>query len=317
MAKAAKTSRNGGIEVRFRGVRGSYPVSGEGYLQYGGSTSCVEVLAGGTQVVFDMGTGIIPLGEELLREHVRSLRAGRTPKPIEMVILLTHAHHDHIQGFPFFKPAYLDTSVLHIFGPRMLGVEWEDIMKRSMTAPLFPVDLSDMHSHQVIRTIDESEAIILRPGKPPETANLQRRQVRIPTDAVVVRCMRNFAHPKGGVINFRVTYRGKSLVHATDVEGYIGGDARLIAFSKGADMLIHDAQYLPAEYCGLPVPTQGFGHSTFEMAAEVARAAKVKSLALFHHDPAHTDKEIGEIEKKAKKLFPGAFSAREGQSVSL
>jgi ribonuclease BN (tRNA processing enzyme) len=90
-----------------------------------------------------------------------------------------------------------------------------------------------------------------------------------------------------------------------------------VAFARGADLLIHDAQYLPVEYTGLPVPTQGFGHSTHEMAASVAKAAKVRRLALFHHDPSHTDEDIREIEKQAVKIFPETFASYEGQDVRL
>jgi phosphoribosyl 1,2-cyclic phosphodiesterase len=317
MTRAAKPRAADRIRVRFLGVRGSFPVSGEGFLHFGGNTSCVEILAGGHDIVCDMGTGIIPLGHDLLRENLRSGRGGGSHKPLELVMLVSHAHHDHTQGFPFFKPAYLHSSVLHIFGPRLLNEDFSGIMTKSMSAPLFPVDLADMHSTRVIRNIEEPEVILLRRGKLPEVVSPQQDDARMPSDAVVVSSLKNMAHPKGGVMNFRITYKGRSVVYATDVEGYVGGDARLIDFSRGADLLIHDAQYLPEEYCGFPVPTQGFGHSTFEMAVAVARAAGVKRLALFHHDPSHSDDEIREIERQAKKAFPDTFAAYEGLEIDL
>ncbi len=315
MSKAERPKGGGEFLVRFWGVRGSFPVSGESFLHFGGNTSCVEVRAGGRLVVCDMGTGIIRLGNELLRAHLHSGRDSGARSPVDAVILVSHAHHDHTQGFPFFKPAYLESSDLHIFGPRVFNEDFREIMARAMMAPLFPVDLADMRSRREIRNVEESELIVLRPGKAPETVNTQRNEVPIEPDAVTIKILKNLAHPKGGVINYRITYNGRSIVYATDVEGYVGGDARLVNFSRGADLLIHDAQYLPEEYTGLPVPTQGFGHSTYEMAAVVARGAGVKRLALFHHDPSHSDDDIREIEKQTAHTFPNAFAAYEGQEV--
>ncbi|MBI3448066.1 MAG: MBL fold metallo-hydrolase [Acidobacteria bacterium] len=317
MSKAEKPKGAGDFIVRFWGVRGSFPVSGESYLHFGGNTSCVEIRAGGRLIVCDMGTGMIRLGNELLRAHLRSGADTNHRQPVEAVVLVSHAHHDHTQGFPFFKPAYLDSSDLHIFGPRVFNEDFKEIMARAMMAPLFPVDLADMRSRQVIRNVEESELIILRPNEAPEMVNTTRNNARLDGHTVSIRVLKNLAHPKGGVVNYRVSYEGRSVVYATDVEGYVGGDARLVNFARGADLLIHDAQYLPEEYTGLPVPTQGFGHSTFEMAAVVARAAGSKRLALFHHDPSHSDDDVREIEKQAAAIFPGAFAAYEGLEVSL
>jgi phosphoribosyl 1,2-cyclic phosphodiesterase len=317
MGKGEKPKETGDIVVRFWGVRGSFPVSGESFLHFGGNTSCVEIRAGGRLVVCDMGTGMIRLGNELLRQHLRSSADGRERSPIEATILVSHAHHDHTQGFPFFKPAYLESTDLHIFGPRVFNEDFHEIMARAMMAPLFPVDLADMRSRQVIRNVEESELIVLRPDRAPDMVNTQRNEVKIDPRAVTIRVLKNLAHPKGGVVNYRITYNGRSVVYATDVEGYVGGDARLVNFARGADLLVHDAQYLPEEYTGLPVPTQGFGHSTYEMAGVVARAADVKRLALFHHDPSHSDEDIREIEKQTAKIFPNSFAAFEGMEVAL
>ena len=317
MSKTPSRGRAGGIVVRFWGCRGSFPVSGDSFLRFGGNTSCVEIRAGEHLIICDMGTGIIRLGNEILRGHLKKRGAGVRKKILESVILVSHAHHDHTQGFPFFKPAYLDDSLIHLFGPRMFNQDFSEILARSMMAPLFPIDLADMHSTREIRNVEESEVIILRKGKPPQLVNVQRNQFHPEKGAVVIQSLKNLAHPKGGVINYRITYRGKSVVYATDVEGYVGGDARLVRFAQGADLLIHDAQYLPEEYMGMPVPTQGFGHSTYEMAVAVARKAEVGALALFHHDPTHTDSEIRQIEKQAARTFKSAFAAFEGQEVRL
>jgi phosphoribosyl 1,2-cyclic phosphodiesterase len=293
-------------------------VSGDGFLHFGGNTSCVEVRAGGHVIILDMGTGIIRLGNELLRDHLKRKKgpAERGGK-LETVILVSHAHHDHTQGFPFFKPAYLADAIIHIFGPRMFNQDFSEIIARSMMAPLFPVDLADMHSTREIRNVEEAEAIVLKRGSPPQQVNIQRDGSRRDPAAVVIHALKNLAHPKGGVINYRITYGGRSIVYATDVEGYVGGDSRLVKFAMGADLLIHDAQYIPEEYTGMPVPTQGFGHSTYEMAAAVAVKAGVGKLALFHHDPGHTDGEIQQIEKQTARSFKGAFAAFEGQEIRL
>lgn len=317
MSKSPAGRRTGGITVRFWGCRGSFPVSGDAFLHFGGNTSCVEIRAGEHIVICDMGTGIIRLGNELLRSHLKKKRTGGRPAKLETLILVSHAHHDHTQGFPFFKPAYLNDSLIHLYGPRMFNQDFSEILARSMMAPLFPVDLADMHSTRKINNVEESEAVVLRKGKLPQTVNVKRNQFKPDQGTVLIQAMKNLAHPKGGVINYRVSYGGRSVVYATDVEGYVGGDSRLVRFSQGADLLIHDAQYLPEEYTGLPVPTQGFGHSTYEMAAAVARQAKVGKLALFHHDPTHTDAEIRQIEKQAARAFKQTFAAFEGQEVRV
>jgi phosphoribosyl 1,2-cyclic phosphodiesterase len=304
--------------ARFRGVRGSFPVSGPDVLKFGGNTSCVEVRVNGHLIILDCGTGLVSLGDDLVREHGSyGDPAGGTP--IRAVMLLSHAHHDHTQGFPFFKPAYLGSSVFHIFGPRMFNQDFRDIMSRAMLAPLFPVDLEEMKSTRNIHNIEEYMHIVLDPDEPhPRIFDIYRDpSVERSRGSVLITNLRNLAHPKGGCVNYRIDADGRSLVYATDVEGFVGGDARLISFARGADLLIHDSQYLPEEYSGMPVPTQGYGHSTYEMACEVARAAGVRQLALFHHDPSHDDDAVRRKEARARKRFASSFAAHEGMEVVL
>jgi phosphoribosyl 1,2-cyclic phosphodiesterase len=305
--------------VRFRGVRGSYPVCGPDVLKIGGNTSCVEVRVNGHLIILDAGTGLVTLGDDLVREHGSygaDLDRGR---PVRAVLLISHAHHDHTQGFPFFKPAYLGTSTFHIFGPRIFNQDFRDIMSRAMLAPLFPVDLDEMKSTRNIHNIEESMHVVLAPRDPsPRIVDIYRDPTpRLARGSVRITNLRNLAHPKGGCVNYRIEANGRSLVYATDVEGFVGGDARLIAFARGADLLIHDSQYLPHEYTGLPFPMQGYGHSTAEMACEVARAARVSRLALFHHDPSHDDEAVRGKEAAARRRFAGAFAAHEGMEVRL
>jgi ribonuclease BN (tRNA processing enzyme) len=126
---------------------------------------------------------------------------------------------------------------------------------------------------------------------------------------------RGYHHPEWHPTSHQL--QRKSLVFATDTEGYTGGDRKLINFARGADLLIHDAEYDTQDYANLQIIKQGWGHSTWEMAVEVARAAEVKQLALIHHNPMHSDAYLDAMEKKAQATFPAAFMAREGQTVTL
>jgi ribonuclease BN (tRNA processing enzyme) len=125
------------------------------------------------------------------------------------------------------------------------------------------------------------------------------------------------AHPRDGVMLYRVSYQGKSVVYATDIEQRRGGYPDVIAFARGADLLIHDAQYLRSEYFSKAKSKRGWGHSTVEMAAAVAKKAKVKRLVLFHHEPLHDDRTMRDIERRAKRLFSGALTAHENIQIEL
>lgn len=305
--------------VRFRGVRGSYPSPGRKMARYGGNTSCVEVWVDGHLIVLDAGSGIISLGDDLIKQHAKDR------KPLFITLLLTHLHHDHIQGFPFFKPAYLGDTRLFAFGPRGGRLEFKEIMSRAMTSPFFPVEMEELKSFRNFRTLQEAEVVILDHGQPePRVRHVFREEKVKAENPVIITVLKNYAHPKDGTYVYKIRWKDKFLVYATDIEGYVGGDTRLISFARGADLLIHDAQYKHEEYTRLIAENisyvqsiQGFGHSTPEIAVEAARKAEVKKLALFHHDPSHTDEHLETIEKECKRKFPNTFAAREGQKVTL
>lgn len=297
--------------VRFWGVRGSYPVPGHLTANVGGNTSCVEVRANGHLIILDAGTGVINLGQALEREYEAS------DELLVATILFTHTHHDHTQGFPFFKPAYRGRSVLYMFGPRTFYEDIEEALRRSMLAPAFPVALEELKSLKIISNIEESEAIILEKGREPRLRNLYRDEINTTGDAVKITVLRSYAHPKEGVHVYRIEWQGKSLIHATDTESFVGGDTRLIRFAQGGDLLIHDAQYTNKEYTGGKVPRQGWGHSTPEMAAGIARMSGVGQLVLFHHDPTHGDEVLAEMEASAREIFPNSLLAREGLILTL
>jgi phosphoribosyl 1,2-cyclic phosphodiesterase len=293
---------NENFSVKFWGVRGSYPTPGPQTVFYGGNTACVSVQVAGQTIILDAGTGIIPLGRELLAQ---SRRSGQ---PVRAVLLFSHLHHDHTQGFPFFAPAYNPASALFLYGPGASEQALEDLLAHNQTPPAFPVTLREMHSTKEIHSLTETESLVLD-----ETGvRLARGAGQNSPSAVTIRLMKSHAHP-GGVYCYRIEWRGQSLVYATDTEGYVGGDRRLTAFAKGADLLIHDAQYTPEDYA----TKQGFGHSTPQMAAELARAAGVKRLALFHHDPVNDDETVHDLEEQAQTLFGETCAAREGQEIEL
>ncbi len=290
--------------VKFWGVRGSYPAPGAGTVKYGGNTSCVEVNVGGHTIILDAGTGIIPLGRELVRRQ-----------NFELLLLFSHLHHDHTQGFPFFVPAYLPKARLHIYGPGGTAETVKHVLEHNQSSDTFPISLRDMASNKEIQSLLESQVIVW--GE--EGVRVLDSSPSPSPEAVVIRIHKSHAHP-GGVYHYRIEYQGKSIVYATDTEGYVGMDRKLIQFARDADVLIHDAQYSDDHYygclAGFP-STQGYGHSTATMAGQVAASAETGQLILFHHDPAYADDRVASQECDAQKVFPDSQAAYEGLTIKL
>ncbi len=278
------------VRVRFWGVRGSHPTPGPSTLRIGGNSSCVEVATPGRRVIFDAGTGIIALGRRLTRNGA----------PETVHIFLSHTHHDHIEGLRFFEPVYRPGWHCYLYGPAHAGQKLERILDGAMQPPFFPVGLHELPAQLTISDLNGGERLRLG-GRPP----------------VVVTTRYSTAHPKAGVTLYRVACGGRSVVYATDVEAAKGGHDDVVAFARGADVLIHDAQYTEDEYYGGHLNKAGWGHSTVQQAAEVARAAGVGQLVLYHHDPTHDDAEVRRLERLAHKTFPGAKAAREGVEIEL
>jgi phosphoribosyl 1,2-cyclic phosphodiesterase len=295
--------------VRFWGVRGSHPVPGAKTARYGGNTTCVEVQAGSQTLIIDAGTGIINLGSELMRRSQQ-----RDNAPITVTLLFTHMHHDHTQGFPFFVPAHVGSSTLKILGPRTFDQDLEDVLTHAVLPPNFPVRLHEMASLKMVRSLQETEMVILDPADGRlHIHNIHHSDVPHAPEMIAIRIHRSQAHPRDGVCVYRIEWRGRSLVFATDTEGYACADRRLADFARGSDLLIHDAQYTEEEY----LVRQGWGHSTPDMACEVARLASVRQLVLFHHDPSHTDEHVALIEREAQRGFEHTIAAYEGLEISL
>jgi phosphoribosyl 1,2-cyclic phosphodiesterase len=299
--------------IRFWGVRGSYPVPGPRTVRVGGNTACVEVQAGPHTIILDAGTGIINLGADLIR---RSRANGN--QPIVATIFFSHMHHDHTQGFPFFDPAYQGASILHILGPKVFESDLEETLSHAMLPPSFPVALEDLASLKILRNVNETDIVLLgRTSSDVQVLNMYHNEIDPSPDIVRVKTYHSYAHPKSGVNIYSITWRGKTVVYATDTEGYVESDQRLVKFAKDADVLIHDAQYRPEDYTNPLKPKQGWGHSTPDMAIAVAKACNAKQLVLFHHEPSYDDATIEVIEAEARKTFPNTSSAHEGMELHV
>lgn len=311
--------RNGKFKVKFRGIRGSHPVSSPEVIKYGGNTSCVEVCVNGYTIILDAGTGVIKLGNELVREYLSSGSSNINRTPVNALLLFSHAHHDHIQGFPFFKPLYVNSSKIYLYGAMSVGYSFKDVITQSMGSAFFPIDLHELAADLTIQNIKDTDKIVLHPDyeEPVLVKNWKHSQEVFPEDAVVITCLKSYAHPKDGVMLYKISYMGKNVVYASDKESYIGGDLKLIAFASHTDLLIHDSQYTQEEYSSPIMPKQGFGHSTPEMAIETARLCNAKRLALYHLDPSYEDKLIERIEQNAQKQLKHAFVPNEGLEIDL
>jgi ribonuclease BN (tRNA processing enzyme) len=267
-------------------------------------------------IILDAGTGIINLGNRLIEEMKANAKA-KNREPFVINLFISHTHHDHVQGLPFFAPANHFGSVLNVFGPRSFSQELKQTLSLTMDPQYSPLEMDELSSQINIRNINENQSVVLNHDVRVPHLHAQSEGEKDLGDDISVKLMRSYAHPKVGVFAFRIEFKNKVVVYATDTEGYVGGDSRLTEFSKNADLLIHDAQYDPHQYMDPSSPKQGFGHSTYEMAAEVAKAANAKHLVLFHHDPAHDDDKIAEMEAKARKLFPNSTAGAEGLEFTL
>ncbi|MEI2300999.1 MBL fold metallo-hydrolase [Ensifer sp. MJa1] len=270
------------FSVTFWGVRGSIACSGDAFARYGGNTACVEAQIGGTSFILDAGTGLMPLGRRM---------AGAEPAACH--ILLSHAHWDHICGFPFFAPCYDPRWRIHVHAGNMAangGVR--QVLMGQMQAPYFPAPLSAMAADIRFTDFDPGETLILGDGVTVRTAPLN--------------------HP-GGCTGYRLEWAGKSLAYITDNEVPPGGNDPAIALMQDVDLVLFDAAYTQAEY----ESRKGWGHSTWQEGVRLARAAGARKLVLIHHDPAHDDEFMARIERAAQDRWPRVWAAREGATIVL
>ena len=305
------------FKVKFRGVRGSYPCANKKFMQYGGNTSCVEVRVGGHLIILDAGTGLIELGSELLKDHIMSGSHLKERKPIEATMLLSHIHQDHIIGFTFFAPNHIPTTKLNVFGTSNYNEDLADELAQLLFTKTFPIDLGDIAANLNICDIDETGCIILRHGSDPIIKRVSEDEVEILPEDVIITSYKSYAHPQEGVVIYKIEYKGKSLVYATDKETYFGGDKKLANFARGCDLLIHDTQYTTEDYLNPHAPKQGFGHSTFDMALECQDYCHAKKVIFFHFDPSYDDDKLNSIAKIYGDLADKADFAYEGLEINI
>jgi phosphoribosyl 1,2-cyclic phosphodiesterase len=295
--------------IRFWGTRGSIAVPGPMALRYGGNTTCLEVRADGEIIVLDAGSGIRPLGLALEEEF--------QAQPIKLSLLITHAHWDHIQGFPFFKPAYNPKNQIRILGFDGAGASFRQILAEPMKAPFFPIAMRELSAKVEIKKLTEMKFSL---GK-------------LEIDAAFVN------HP-GVCAGYRIFTSAGSIAFLPDHEPYefflhsarvndmseeqakkTAADERatLLKFLRGSDILILDAQYTDKEYqCHI-----GWGHGSISSAVSLALDAEVQTLVLFHHDPNHDDRMVEAMTKSARELVAKSrkplevAAAQEGSEILL
>lgn len=304
------------FKVKFRGVRGSYPIADKDFIQYGGNTSCVEVNVNGHLIILDAGTGLINVGNELMSKYISSAVNSSQRTPVNATVLISHIHQDHLQGFTFFRPLHIPSSVINVFG----NVNYNECLADELSVLLFgksfPLDLGDIAGNLNIRDINETDKIILRHGELPVVKRIDSDE-KPHKDDVLITCYRSYAHPQEGVLIYKISYKDKVLVYATDKESYEGGDKKLASFARGCNLLIHDSQYTTEDYMDSFSPKQGFGHSTFDMAVECKNQANAEKLVFFHYDPCYDDNKLNSIKEQYNAYKDSIIMAYEGLEINL
>jgi len=297
------------MKLKFWGVRGSIPTPGKSTVKYGGNTPSLELrLDNGELIILDAGTGIRNLGDHLIANG----------ESIRTYILITHPHWDHIQGFPFFKPAFVSGNEITVIGTDREEIDLQHIIADQMKKIYFPIQLNELKAKLHFRSVTE------------ELFNIFDARVRT-----------LYVNHPGFTVGYRIDYRGKSLVYISDnepfdkesatrmtnfepivlkkfIEQHGDPNQRIVDFIHGADVLIHDATYTPEEY----VDKVGWGHSHYLFTLKLANDAKVKHCVLFHHEPNRTDENIDKIlekcrhEIKQKQFTFQCTAAYEGLEIS-
>ncbi len=270
------------LTVRFWGVRGSIACPSPNYMGFGGNTSCVEVRVGSRLIILDAGTGIRPLGQQLRREGA-----------LDADILFSHTHWDHVNGFPFFAPAFEPDNAFRVFAGHLAeegGIR--EAIAGHMHEPMFPVPLDVMRARLSFTDFAAGETLDLGRGLQVRTAPLN--------------------HPNGATA-YRIDHGGRSVCYVTDTEHVPGRpDERILGLIAGADLVIYDSTYTDVEF-----PARvGWGHSTWQEGLRLVRRAGAKRLVVFHHDPDHDDATMTAIEQELAGESDGGVVSREGMLLT-
>jgi phosphoribosyl 1,2-cyclic phosphodiesterase len=270
--------------IHFWGVRGSIACPGAATVRYGGNTPCVEMLVDGYRLIFDAGTGIHVLGQSLIHQL-----------PVSGHLFFSHFHWDHIQGFPFFSPAFMGGNEFDIYGGVIPnGVTIEQRLHDQMSHPNFPVPLQIMGANMRFHNLDYG-------------AKVQLGDVTVSTGLL--------NHP-GGAMGYRVSWQDRAVAYITDTEHFSDRlDPHVLALVDRADVLIYDCTYTNEEYYHPQTSKIGWGHSTWQEGVKLAEAAGVKQLVIFHHDPIHDDNFMDEIGIRSTQAFDRSVVAREGMKI--
>ena len=284
-------SENYTMKIAFWGVRGSIPTPAPQFMKYGGNTACIEVRCGDTILIFDAGTGIKDLGISLAKEY--------GDKDLDVHVLISHTHWDHIQGLPFFSLNYMKNKTINFYGGHFYS-DLKTLLSKQMEKEFFPVALNELQAKLNFNGIDDNPFFI--------------------TDEIKV-YHTYLLHPTLS-LGFRVEYKDLVFVYATDNE--LLDDEEMAEFNErninnlfiNADILVADSQYTLDEYTG----KIGWGHSSIEKLVQIGKEFGVKQILLFHHDPFHDDIKLASIEKKAKELAGKEMkvkAAKEGMIIEL
>lgn len=275
------------IQITFYGTRGSIPVSDPNFQEFGGNTSCISIFRKNLNqlAIIDAGTGIRNLGKHIVN--------GKFSGEInEINLAFTHFHWDHIQGFPFFKPAYDPNKKINIIalGHDKPANHLRDVFSLQMQAEYFPVALEDLSSEINFIKIERDMVYFKK---------------------TIISVMKH-DHP-GGAYSLRAEMDNKVLAICMDIEHGDQINEDIVELVRDADLLIHDGQYTNEELA----KHRGWGHSSFDQAIEVAERANCKQLVITHHDPDHDDKFLNKMEAECQKRFRNCFLAREGMEFYI
>jgi phosphoribosyl 1,2-cyclic phosphodiesterase len=274
------------FKIHFWGVRGSIACPGAATVKYGGNTPCVEMLVGGHRLIFDAGTGIYVLGQSLL-SHL----------PVNGHLFFSHSHWDHIQGFPFFSPAFMEGNEFDIYGGVIPnGMTIEQRLQEQMMQPNFPVPLQVMGANLRFHNLEYG-------------AQVNLGEVTVRTGLL--------NHP-GEAMGYRVSLQDRAVAYITDTEHFSDRlDKNVLELADRVDVLIYDCMYTDEEYHNPQSGKIGWGHSTWQEGVKLALAANVKKLVIFHHDPSHNDEFMDLTSSRSIQVFPQSVVAREGMEISI
>jgi len=272
--------------IQFWGVRGSIACPGPETVRYGGNTPCVEMRVAGKRLIFDGGTGLRVLGQSLLSQM-----------PIKADMFFTHSHWDHIQGFPFFVPAFVKGNSFNIYGAiAPNGATIKQRLTDQMLHPNFPVPIRAMQADLHFHDLEIKDKV--------EIGEIKIENLPL-------------NHP-GEAVGYRISWNGCCAAYVTDTEHFANSlDENVVKLARDADVMIYDATYTDEEYYSSISSKVGWGHSTWQEAVKVAKAANVKQLVIFHHDPLHNDDFLDHVWEQAAQEFPETIMAREGLSIEL